>query len=102
MPGSHSSLGKQLVAEMVVVLCDVTVGIVLINVIEKPLSNICMIQSKLTYGTCVADLSVNTMETTFIFRNNVGLSCHVYRLPYARLDYFFVYFIALVWPKEDA
>ena len=60
-----------------------------------------MIQSKLTYAMCVADVGLSAVRTTF-FRNNVGLSHHMYRLPYARLDYFFVYFIALVWPKEDA
>jgi len=44
-------------------LCDVRVEKVLINIIEKPLSKIYMIQSKLTYGLCVADLGMNTVKT---------------------------------------
>jgi len=44
-------------------LCDVRVEKVLKNIIEKPLSKICVIQSKLTYAMCVADLGMNTVKT---------------------------------------
>ena len=44
-------------------LCDVRVEKVLINIIEKPLSKMYMIQSKLTYGICVGDLGMNTVKT---------------------------------------
>jgi hypothetical protein len=40
-----------------------------------------MNQSELKYAMYFADLGLNTVET-FFFRNNVGLSRHLYQLPY--------------------
>ena len=59
---SSEDVNSQLL-KFCVMLCDVRVEKVLTNIIEKPLSKIYMIQSKLTYGLCVADLGMNTVKT---------------------------------------